>query len=81
MSKPAVLAMRAISIERASRTVIDDTTSPRASLSLTGLRRMSLAATRRHSGYAANALGLNSAGRGYARIGNTDQPPSGLGVS
>jgi len=44
MSKPAVLAMRAISIERASRTVIEETTSPRASFSLTLLRRMSLAA-------------------------------------
>src|SRR5262249_23535987 len=34
---------RAISAERASRTVIDDTTSPRLSFSLTLLRRMSLA--------------------------------------
>src|SRR5689334_3740923 len=37
--------MRAISMERDSRTVIEDTTSPRASFSLTLLRRMSLAAT------------------------------------
>jgi hypothetical protein len=41
LSKPAVLAMRAISIERTSRTVMDATTSPRASFSLTLLRRMS----------------------------------------
>jgi hypothetical protein len=44
MSKPAVLAIRAISMERESRTVIEATTSPRASLSFTGLRKMSLAA-------------------------------------
>ncbi len=43
MSKPAVLAIRAISMERLSRTVIEATTSPRASFSLTLLRRMSLA--------------------------------------
>src|SRR5882672_10813244 len=44
MSKPAVLAIRAISIERLSRTVIEATTSPRASFSLTLFFRMSLAA-------------------------------------
>ena len=58
MSKPAVLAMRAISMERLSRTVIEATTSPRASFSLTLLRRMSLAGHVRHSFYAANWLGL-----------------------
>src|SRR5712691_9323449 len=41
-SKPAVFAMRAISIERTRRTVIDETTSPRASFSLTLLRTTSL---------------------------------------
>src|SRR3954471_15410040 len=45
MSKPAVLAIRAISMERLSRTVIEATTSPRASFSLTLFRRMSLAGT------------------------------------
>src|SRR5262249_17285176 len=39
--KPAVRAMRAISMERTSRTVIDATTSSRLSFSLTLLRRMS----------------------------------------
>src|SRR5882762_5101636 len=41
-SKPAVLAMRAISIERTRRTVIVETTSPRASFSFTLLRTISL---------------------------------------
>src|SRR2546426_8391893 len=41
-SKPAVFAIRAISIERTRRTVIDETTSPRASFSLTLLRTTSL---------------------------------------
>jgi len=41
VSKPAVRAMRAISMVRTSRTVIEATTSSRASLSLTLLRRMS----------------------------------------
>src|SRR5258706_6443577 len=41
-SKPAVFAMRAISIERTRRTVIDETTSPRASFSFTLLRTISL---------------------------------------
>src|SRR6185437_9662276 len=45
MSKPAVLAMRAISTPRTSRTVIEATTSLRASFSLTLLRAMSLAFT------------------------------------
>src|SRR6267378_7504467 len=40
-SKPAVFAIRAISIERTRRTVIEDTTSPRASFSLTLLRTIS----------------------------------------
>src|SRR6266850_2570168 len=40
-SKPAVFAMRAISIERTRRTVIEETTSPRASFSLTLLRTIS----------------------------------------
>src|SRR5258708_6367449 len=43
MSKPAVLAIRAISIDRLSRTVMEETTSPRASFSLTGFRNRSLA--------------------------------------
>src|SRR5712691_3485720 len=41
-SKPAVFAIRAISIERTKRTVIDETTSPRASFSFTLLRTISL---------------------------------------
>src|SRR5216683_7880641 len=41
VSKPAVLAIWAISTWRTSRTVIDATTSPRASFSLTLLRRIS----------------------------------------
>src|ERR1700685_4675077 len=45
MSKPAVLAIRAISMPRTSRMVIEATTSLRASLSLTTLRRISLAFT------------------------------------
>src|SRR5260370_24021244 len=40
VSKPAVLAIWAISTWRTSRTVIDATTSPRLSFSLTLLRRM-----------------------------------------
>src|SRR6266704_3675280 len=40
-SKPAVFAIRAISIERTMRTVIEETTSPRASFSLTLLRTIS----------------------------------------
>src|SRR6266446_9894946 len=40
VSKPAVLAIWAISTWRTSRTVMDATTSPRASFSLTLLRRM-----------------------------------------
>src|SRR6266568_6618327 len=40
-SKPAVFAIRAISIERTRRTVIDETTSPRASFSFTLLRTIS----------------------------------------
>src|SRR5258706_13802605 len=40
-SKPAVFAMRAISIERTSRTVREATTSSRASFSLTLLRTIS----------------------------------------
>src|SRR5215470_19740394 len=40
VSKPAVLAIWAISTCRTNRTVIDATTSPRASFSLTLLRRM-----------------------------------------
>src|SRR5215467_13950941 len=40
-SKPAVLAICAISTWRTSRTVMDATTSPRASFSLTLLRRIS----------------------------------------
>src|SRR5260370_12187938 len=40
VSKPAVLAIWAISTWRTSRTVIDATTSPRSSFSLTLLRRM-----------------------------------------
>ncbi len=46
MSKPAVLASRAISTPRTSRTVIEATTSLRASLSLTTLRKISLAFTK-----------------------------------
>src|SRR5258706_8752651 len=41
-SKPAVFAIRAISIERTRRTVMDETTSPRASFSFTLLRTISL---------------------------------------
>src|SRR6266705_2222754 len=41
-SKPAVFAMRAISIERTRRTVIEATTSSRASFSFTLLRTISL---------------------------------------
>src|SRR5262245_64419360 len=41
VSNPAVRAMRAISTLRTSRTVIDATTSSRASFSLTLLRRIS----------------------------------------
>ena len=44
-SKPAVLAMRTISMPRVRRTVIEETTSPRASFSLTLLRTMSLSCT------------------------------------
>src|SRR5713101_4297439 len=40
-SKPAVFAMRAISIERTRRTVREATTSPRASFSFTLLRTIS----------------------------------------
>src|ERR1700760_2146081 len=40
VSKPAVLAICAISIDRARRTVIDATTSSRASFSFIALRRM-----------------------------------------
>src|SRR5258708_20075109 len=40
VSKPAVLAIWAISTWRTSRTVMDATTSPRSSFSLTLLRRM-----------------------------------------
>src|SRR6185369_6092365 len=80
MSKPAVLAIRAISIERLSRTVMEATTSPRASFSFTGFRRMSLAAAfwlkMRHSGYAANALGQNS-GQGVCFGTVTPPTPSG----
>src|ERR1700722_10941396 len=46
MSKPAVLAIRAISMPRTRRMVIEATTSLRASLSLTTLRRISLAFTK-----------------------------------
>src|SRR3984893_4087281 len=45
MSKPAVLASRAISTPRTSRTVIEATTSLRSSFSLTTLRKISLAFT------------------------------------
>src|SRR5260221_6526950 len=41
-SNPAVFAIRAISIERTRRTVMDETTSPRASFSFTLLRAISL---------------------------------------
>src|ERR1041385_7734664 len=48
-------------MERESRTVMEETTSPRASFFLTGFRSRSLAVTPwlkiGHSGYAANALG------------------------
>src|ERR1700728_3143904 len=46
MSKPAVAARRAISTPRTRRIVMDDTTSSRASFSLTMLRTTSLAFTR-----------------------------------
>src|SRR2546422_3725089 len=46
--KPAVLAMRAISTPGTRRTVIDATTSPRASLSLTLLRTTSRTCIRFH---------------------------------
>src|SRR5579864_7758666 len=47
MSKPAVAAIRAISTPRTRRTVMDDTTSSRASFSLTMLRTTSAAFTRK----------------------------------
>src|ERR1700710_1705211 len=46
MSNPAVLAIRAISTPRTSRTVIEATTSLRSSFSLTTLRTISLAFTK-----------------------------------
>src|SRR5580692_1446474 len=46
MSKPAVFAIRAISMPRTRRMVIEATTSLRASLSLTTLRTISLAFTK-----------------------------------
>src|ERR1700754_4472298 len=46
MSKPAVLASRAISTPRTSRIVIEATTSLRSSFSLTTLRTISLAFTK-----------------------------------
>src|SRR5258706_589906 len=46
VSKPALFAMRTISTPGTRRTVIDATTSPRASFSLTLLRAMSRACTR-----------------------------------
>src|SRR6266480_2758796 len=67
MSKPAVLAMRAISMVRTSRTVIEDTTSPRFNLSLKWLRRTSLAAM--HSSRANHVLGLGHWPGVCSRIG------------
>src|SRR3984893_16196465 len=46
MSKPAVLASRAISTPRTRRMVIEATTSPRKNFSLTTLRTISLAFTK-----------------------------------
>src|SRR4051812_2746454 len=67
-------------MERLSRTVMEETTSPRASFSLTGFRRISLAAVLwlkvGHSGYAAKALGQNS-GQGVCLRQETPPTPSG----
>src|SRR6185369_11475729 len=73
MSKPAVLASRAISTPRVRRTVIEATTSPRASFSLTGLRTTSLAFTPasplpRERDHALERL------QKHQRIGRKDQP-------
>src|SRR6185503_16070346 len=57
--------MRAISMPRTSRTVMDDTTSPRASFSFTGLRRMSLGFTGLSMLAVSAPLPLAGRGRGW----------------
>src|SRR6266850_3551124 len=74
-SKPAVFAMRAISIERTRRTVREATTSSRASFSLTLLRTISLGCA--DMGFLPGDCSLLYAGadegiRDTGRIGNTN---------
>src|SRR5258707_6651513 len=83
MSKPAVLAIRAISMERESRTVMEATTSPRASFSLTGFRKISLAAglwLKMGTPDMRPTRLARTQGRGYARGRKRCQPHQGRSV-